>query len=89
MGSEGWAACSSGCVWSVSSRPVSPLLSIIELSSQPVALMYFASGSCSFPGSHQAKEALKTEREVQTKCPARIERDSGFRACGATPAAPL
>ena len=38
MGSEGWAACSSGCIWSVSSRPVSLLLSIIELSSQPVAL---------------------------------------------------
>ena len=38
MGSEDWAACSSGCIWSVSSRPVSLLLSIIELSSQPVAL---------------------------------------------------
>ena len=38
MGSEGWAACSSGCVCSVSSRTVSPLLLIIELSSQPVAL---------------------------------------------------
>ena len=38
MGSEGWAACSSGCVWSVSSRTVSPVLFIIELSSQPVAL---------------------------------------------------
>ena len=40
MGSEGWAACSSGYIWSVSSRPVLPLLSIIELSSQPVALKY-------------------------------------------------
>ena len=27
-----------GCIWSVSSRSVSPLLYIIELSSQPVAL---------------------------------------------------
>ena len=40
MGSDGWAACSSGCITSVSSHPVSPLLSIIELSSRPVALKY-------------------------------------------------
>ena len=40
MGSEGWAACSSGCISSVSSHPVSPLLSIIELSSRPLALKY-------------------------------------------------
>ena len=38
VGCEGNAACSSGCILSVSSHPVSPLLFIIELSSRPVAL---------------------------------------------------
>ena len=39
-GREGWAACSSGCRPSVSSRPVSPVPTTIELSSQPVALKF-------------------------------------------------
>ena len=39
MGSEGWAACSSGCISSVSLRSVSPLLSIIELSSRPLFII--------------------------------------------------
>ena len=42
MSSEGWAANSSGCKSSVSARPMSPLLSMIELSSRPVALNWNA-----------------------------------------------
>ena len=38
VGSEGWAACFFGCISSVSSRPVSPVLTTIEFSSQLVAL---------------------------------------------------
>ena len=56
MGGETWAACS--CLSSVSSRPVSPLLSIIELSSQLVALNLFWQLPVNEARSQAAKHCL-------------------------------
>ena len=56
MGGETWAACS--CLSSVSSRPVSPLLSVIELSSQLVALNLFWHPPVNETRSQAAKHCL-------------------------------
>ena len=63
MSREGWAACSSGCISSVSSNPMSPLLCIIGLSSRPVALKQAGASGCRPINTHPKKK-IGTRLEV-------------------------